>query len=141
MSEPDTLADRYGAPVAGGGGARSIVGSGVLGVVVPGLAGLDGAGSTATPTVSSDIVTFDDRRRARRDRARSTYACDATTSRRPAVLRAFAEDHTVVGELSFAVDAPRSTADQRRADDPHRAPGHHASSCVGCTTPDQQRPR
>jgi hypothetical protein len=138
MSGPDTLAERYGAPSRGRQRAV-VIGSGVLGVVF--LAWL---GWTALfhgdPEVSSDLVTWS---------VVSEHAATAEIDVRldaddvvaTCVLRAYAEDHTVVGELTFEVDAAALEAGstiekeirtERRATSVER---------VGCTTPDQSRPR
>jgi Domain of unknown function (DUF4307) len=138
MAPPDTLADRYGAPSPARRRAV-IVGSGVMGVVF--LAWL---GWTALfhgdPEVSSDMVTWaiesDHVATAEIDVRLGDDDAEATC-----VLRAFAEDHTVVGELSFPVDA--ATLDGGSTLEQEIRTERRATSVelVGCTTPDQQRPR
>ena len=58
------------------------------------------------------------------------------------LLQALAADHSVVGELNFRVRSPRPPRDQvvlhETMRTERRAP---VVNLVGCTTPDQQRPR
>jgi hypothetical protein len=138
MAQHDTLAERYGAPSPG---RRRAV---IVGTVVLAVVFLTWLGWTALahsqPDVSSDLVTFtiDDEHAAtaRVDVRLGDDDADATC-----LLRAIAEDHAVVGELSFAVDAAAleggSTLERVIRTD-RRAT---SVELVGCTTPDQKRPR
>ena len=137
MSEPDTLAERYGAPSRGRQRAV-VIGSGVLGVVFLAWLGWT-ALSHGDPEVSSDIVTFS---------IEGEHAVTAEVDVRldedveaTCVLRAYAEDHTVVGELAFAVDRA-ALADGSTLEQTIRTERRATSvDLVGCTTPGQQRPR
>jgi len=92
------------------------------------------------PEVSSELVTFtvDDEHSATARLAVRLRDDDVVAT---CTLRAIAEDHSVVGEVSFTVDAAvldggsevvREIRTERRATSVAR---------VGCTTPDQRRPR
>ncbi len=125
------LADRYGRP-APWRRTAVVLGSGLVGVL--GLTWL--AWSTlfhATPDASSELVGWE------------VVSDNAITARVDVVLRgspdatcevrAIAADHTVVGEASFTPEAGRNEVQvrtERRAS---------AVENVGCTTPDQHRPR
>ena len=138
MSPPDSsLADRYGAPSR----ARQrvvIAASGVLGVVFAAWLGWT-ALFHGDPEVSSDIVTW-----SIEDEHTATAEVDVRLSddaEATCVLRAYAEDHTVVGEVSFQVDAA-ALENGSRLDQEIRTERRATSvELVGCTTPDQQRPR
>ena len=127
----DLLADRYGRPAPWRRRAV-LVGSGVLGVVA--LAWV--AWTTlfhATPEVSSELVGWevvDDHSVSARIEVVLRGEPEATCA-----VRAFAADHTTVGEASFTPVAGRNDVvvrTERRAT---------SVESVGCTTPDQQRPR
>ncbi len=137
MAQQDDLADRYGAPSP----LRRplvIVGSVLVASIFLGWL----AWSTwvhADPDVSSELVGFtidDEHTATARMDVRLSDDVVATC-----VLRAIAEDHTVVGEVSFEVgasdldagnDVVREIRTERRAT---------SVESVGCTTEDQQRPR
>ena len=53
-------------------------------------------------------------------------------------LRAYAEDHTVVGELSFTAEPDEGTRYEQTVRTERLA---YSVELVGCTTPDQARPR
>ena len=138
MSPPDSsLADRYGAPSR----ARQrvvIAASGVLGVVFVGWLGWT-ALFHGDPEVSSDIVTW-----SIEDEHTATAEVDVRLSddaEATCVLRAYAEDHTVVGELSFRVDAAALESGSRLEQEIRTERRATSVELVGCTTPDQQRPR
>jgi hypothetical protein len=137
MSPSDTLADRYGAPSPGRRRAV-IAGSGVLGVVFLGWLGWT-ALFHGDPEVSSDLVTW-----SVVDEHLATAVVDVRLDgdvEASCVLRAFAEDHTVVGELAFPVD--EAALEQGSTLEQEIRTERRATSVelVGCTTPDQQRPR
>jgi len=138
VSQQDSLTERYGtpSPVA----RRALVAV----VVVVGAAFLGWLGWTAlshgNPEVTSELVTFtvDDEHQVT---AQVDVRIDDQDVVATCLLRAIAEDHTVVGELHFEVRASdledgnvleREIRTERRATsvDP-----------VGCTTAGQQRPR
>jgi Domain of unknown function (DUF4307) len=138
MAPPDTLADRYGAPSPARRRAV-IAGSGVLGLVF--LAWL---GWTALfhgdPEVSSDMVTW----AIESDHvatAEVDVRIDGDDVEATCVLRAFAEDHTVVGELSFPVDAAALDGGSTLEQEIRTERRATSVELVGCTTPDQERPR
>ena len=91
----------------------------------------------ATPDVASQLVTFQVR-----DEHAATAEVDVRLKndgvRASCLLRAFAEDHTVVGELSFVpvygADQPQelSVRTERRAT---------SVELIGCTAPGEPRPR
>jgi hypothetical protein len=138
VSQQDSLTERCGtpSPVA----RRALVAV----VVAVGAAFLGWLGWTAlshgNPEVTSELVTFtvDDEHQVT---ARVDVRIDDQDVVATCLLRAIAEDHTVVGELHFEVRASdledgnvleREIRTERRATsvDP-----------VGCTTAGQQRPR
>ena len=127
----DLLADRYGRPAPWRRRAV-LVGSGLLGAVA--LAWL--AWTTvfhATPEVSSELVGWevvDDHSVSARIDVVLRGEPDATCA-----VRAYSADHTTVGEATFTPVAGRNDVvvrTERRAT---------SVESVGCTTPDQQRPR
>ena len=129
-----TLADRYGRP-APWRRTAVLVGSGILGL----LAVTWLAWSTlfhASPEVSSEIVGWevvdDHAITAQIDVVLRGEADDLEAT---CEVRAIAADHTVVGEASFVPEDGRNEVEVRTE---RRAT---AVESVGCTTPDQQRPR
>ena len=138
MSQPDSLSERYGAPSPV---ARRAL---VTGVVVVAAAFLGWLAWTALwhgdPEVTSDLVTFtvDGEHQVT---ARVDVRLDDEDVVASCVLRAVAEDHTVVGELQFEVrasDLEDGTVLERQIRTERRAT---SVDPVGCTTADQQRPR
>jgi len=127
----DRLADRYGGP-ARWRRTAVVVGSGLVGVL--GLSWL--AWSTlfqATPDVTSELVGWevvDDHAVTVRIDVALRDAADATCQ-----VRAIAADHAVVGEASFEPEDGGNVVDVRTE---RRATSVES---VGCTTPDQPRPR
>jgi len=137
MSET-SLEQRYGAP--------SRLRRQVL-VVVSALVGavfLAWLGWTAlahgAPDVRSEMVTYTiDGEHAATARVDVRIADDDTVA--TCLLRAHAEDHTVVGELSFAVtadDLGSGTTLEREVRTERLAT---SIELLGCTTPGQQRPQ
>ena len=129
-----TLADRYGLP-APWRRTAVLVGSGILGL----LAVTWLAWSTlfhASPDVSSEIVGWevvDDH--AITAQVDVVLRDDADDLGATCLVRAIAADHTVVGEASFVPEDGRNEVEVRTE---RRAT---AVESVGCTTPDQRRPR
>ncbi len=129
-----TLADRYGRP-APWRRTAVLVGSGILGL----LAVTWLAWSTlfhASPDVSSEIVGWevvDDN--AITAQVDVVLRGDADDLEATCQVRAIAADHTVVGEASFVPEDGRNEVEVRTE---RRAT---AVESVGCTTPDQRRPR
>jgi hypothetical protein len=116
----------------------------VTGVVVVAAAFLGWLAWTALwhgdPEVTSDLVTFtvDGEHQVT---ARVDVRLDDEDVVASCVLRAVAEDHTVVGELQFEVrasDLEDGTVLERQIRTERRAT---SVDPVGCTTADQQRPR
>jgi hypothetical protein len=133
VSVQTDLSDRYGAPAPW---LRRVL---VAVCVLVGAAFLGWLGWTAwshsTPDVDSEIVGY---------HVVDEHAADATVEVRLAdddvvatcTLRAYAEDHTVVGELSF--EPERSGRSDRTVRTERRAT---SVELLGCTTSDQGRPR
>jgi len=138
MSQHDTLAERYGGPSPVR--RRAVIGGSVVLAVVF-LAWLGWTAlAHSNPDVSSDLVTFtiDDEHTAT---ARVDVRLDDDDVEATCLLRAIAEDHALVGDLSFDVDAATleggSTLERVIRTD-RRAT---SIELVGCTTADQKRPR
>ena len=138
MSQPDSLTERYGAP--------SPVARSALVAMVAVVAGAFGGWLVWTglfhgdPDVSSQLVSYtvDDEHQVT---ARVDVRLDDEDVVATCLLRALAEDHTVVGELQFevrAADLAGGNLLERRIRTERRATSVER---VGCTTPDQQRPR
>ncbi len=133
MSAPTDLADRYGAPSPW----RSRVLLGVVVVVAGAFLGWVGwtYWSEATPEVRSELLSYDvvDEHRVT---AHVRVALADEDVRASCTLRAYAEDHSVVGELAFAPDgsgrSDRSIRTERLAT---------SVELLGCTAPGQNRPR
>ncbi len=135
MTSQDALAQRYGAPAPWR--RRVLIGAcAALAVVFLGWLGWT-AFVHSTPEVESELVTFDivddHSATARISVDRRDDDVEATC-----LVRAFAEDHSVVGELSWTPDG-----DPQREQDVTIRTERMATSIelVGCTTEDQSRPR
>lgn len=135
MSSQDVLGDRYGTPAPWR--RRSIVAvSAVLALAFLGWLGWT-AWSHATPDVESDLVGY---------RVVDEHTATGQVSVRLAndgvqascVLRAYAEDHTVVGELAFTPEFGASQPIEKTVRTERLAT---SVSLVGCTTPGESRPR
>jgi hypothetical protein len=138
VSQQDSLTERYGAPSPVARRALVTV------VVVVAAAFLGWLAWTALfhcdPDVSSELVSFtvDDEHQVT---ARVDVRLDDEGVVASCLLRAVAEDHTVVGELDFDVrasDLEDGNVLEREIRTERRATSVEA---VGCTTADQQRPR
>jgi hypothetical protein len=129
-----TLADRYGRP-APWRRTAVLLGSGILGLLA--LTWLTWTTlSHASPDVSSEIVGWevvDDH--AITAEVDVVLRGDADDLGATCEVRAIAADHTVVGEASFVPEGGRNEVEVRTE---RRAT---AVESVGCTTPDQRRPR
>ena len=135
MTSQDALAQRYGAPAPWR--RRALVGT----CVVIGAVFLGWLGWTAivhsTPEVESELVTFDivDDHTATALISVNRRDDDVEAT---CLVRAFAEDHSVVGELSWTPDGEA----QQEEDVTIRTERTATSiELVGCTTEDQSRPR
>lgn len=130
------LADRYGRADAGRRRAVVLV-SGLVGVVALSWLGWV-AWSSSTPDVQSSLTTYDvvDDRTARATVSVTLADPDVRAS---CLVRAVSVDSSPVGERSFTVTGVEEPSrvdvevrTERRAD---------TVRLVGCTTPDQSRPR
>ena len=133
MSAPDTLAERYGAR-APWRRIALIVASSVL--VVAFLVWLAWTiWGHSTPLVTSELETWsveDEHTAVAVLIVQLDDGVEATCT-----LRAFAEDHTIVGELAFSPDpATRRQVQEIRTE--RRAT---SVTSLGCTAPGQDRPR
>ena len=137
-SHPAGLEERYGVPRPGV--RRAVVGGSALVAVL----GLSWLGWTAyvhsTPRVASEIVSFrvlDEHQVTARVDVRVADADVAGSC----TLRAFAEDHTIVGEARFEVGGARFVDGARIARAIRTERRATAVELLGCTAPDQPRPR
>ena len=135
MISQDALADRYGAPSPWR--RRALVGgcAAVAAIFLGWLAWT--AFVHSTPEVESELLSFDavdaHTATARVSIDRSDDDVEATCR-----VRAFAEDHSVVGELSWSPDGEA----RERIEVTIRTERLATSvELVGCTTEDQSRPR
>ena len=125
------LTDRYGAPAPW---RRPVLIAAVAALAVVFLAWVAWvAWAHGTPAAESELVGYE----VRDDSSAVAHIDvqledDVTASCR---VRAFAEDHTTVGEVSFTPIPGRNDVEVRTE---RRAT---SIDLVGCTTPDQQRPR
>ncbi len=135
MTSQDALAQRYGAPAPWRRGV--LVGTCVaVAVVFLGWLGWT-AVVHSTPEVESELVTFDivDDHTATALISVNRRDDDVAAT---CLVRAFAEDHSVVGEESWT---PEGEGEQE-TDVTIRTEREATSvELVGCTTPDQSRPR
>ena len=135
MTSQDDLGDRYGSPAPWR--RRAVIAASAL-LAVSFLAWL--AWTTyahSTPAVDSEMVTYsiDGEHEVT---ARVAVTLKDEDVRATCLLRAFAEDHSVVGELSFSPEygAPQPLEQTVRTE--RRAT---SVELVGCTAPGQSRPR
>ncbi|KRF36802.1 DUF4307 domain-containing protein [Nocardioides sp. Soil805] len=125
------LAERYGAPAPWRRTAL-VTGIAVLAVVFVGWVAW-AAWSHGTPTVESELAAYDvTGEHAATAVVEVSVDDDADASCR---VRALAEDHSIVGELAFTPTDGRNDVEVRTE---RRAT---SVELIGCTTPDQQRPR
>lgn len=135
MISQDSLQDRYGA--AAPWRRRALVGaSAALALVFLGWLGWT-TWVHATPAVSSALVGYQvvDEHSAT---ARVEVRLEDADVRASCLLRAFAEDHTVVGELSFTPEYGATQPVELAVRTERRAT---SVSLVGCTAPGEPRPR
>ena len=135
INGPDPLADRYGRnrrsrwPVVLSG----LVGSAALGWLAWAV------WLQSTPEITSSMHSYDivDAHTVKADVVLRLRKADV---RGTCVLRAYAADHSVVGELSFRTPAGRGTAYtlERKLRTERRAT---SVTLLGCTAPGQQHPR
>jgi hypothetical protein len=135
VSGQDTLAERYGAPAPWRRRATIIASVALAVVFLVWLAW--SVYEHATPQVTSQLETYsiDDEHTAT---AVLVVSLDSADVKASCTLRATAEDHTTVGELTFTPD-PRKGRRQVETIRTERLATSVDS--VGCTAPGQDRPR
>ena len=131
IAAPD-LADRYGAP-SPWRGRTLLVASVVVAAAFLGWLGWT-IWDQSTPEVRSSLVGYDIVDQHRADATVEVSLSDDDVQA-TCLLRAYAEDHSVVGELLFAPEDGRSTQSVRTE---RRAT---SVELLGCTAPGQNRPR
>jgi len=142
VTDPSTgsglsLADRYGGSRRGH--LVTMIMAGVL--VVAFLAWLAWTTwSYSTPEVRSEMVSWDVKTQHEAVALVDVRLSDPTVVA-TCTLRAFAEDHTVVGERSFTVPMSDDGADGRLEISVRTDREATSVELLGCTTPDQRRPR
>ncbi|MEP9363829.1 DUF4307 domain-containing protein [Nocardioides sp. CN2-186] len=133
MTSQDVLADRYGPPRPW---RRRVV---VAVVVVVAAAFLGWLGWTiwaqSTPKVQSSMIGFTVVDEHSAVATVDIHLTDASVHA-TCTLRAYAEDHTVVGELPFT-----PTGDGRTEQDIRTERRASSVELIGCTAPGQNRPR
>ena len=135
MSTRDLMTERYGAPSGGRRGLLVAV-SAVLAVAVAGWLGWT-VYDHSTPQVTSELETFsvEDEHAVTAVLVVSLADDDVEAS---CTLRAYAEDHTTVGELTFSPDPGQGRRQVQTIRTERRAT---AVESQGCTAPGQDRPR
>jgi hypothetical protein len=135
VSAQDTIADRYGAPSPGR--RRLVLGA----AAALALSFAVWVGWTvyehATPEVTSELETFsvtDDHTVT----AVLVVRLDDAQVRASCTLRAYAEDHSTVGELTFTPDPGEGRRQVQTIRTERRATSVESQ---GCTAPGQDRPR
>jgi hypothetical protein len=135
VSGQDTLAQRYGAPAPWR--RRALIVSSVL-LAVTFLVWLAwSVYDQATPQVTSELESFsveDDHTVT----AVLVVRLDSSDVKASCTLRAYAEDHTTVGELTFT---PDPSAGRRQVETIRTERRATSVEKVGCTAPGQDRPR
>jgi hypothetical protein len=135
VSAQDALAERYGAPSPRRRRAL-LVGCVVLAAVFASWLGW-AVWEHSTPKVTSELETFsveDDHTVT----AVLVVSLDDADVKASCTLRAFAEDHTTVGELTFTPDPGEGRRQVRTIRTERRAT---SVTSDGCTAPGQDRPR
>ena len=135
MSGQDTLAQRYGAPAPWRRRALITASVALTAVFLAWLAW--SVYEHATPKVTSELETFsveDDHTVT----AVLVVSLDSADVKASCTLRAYAEDHTTVGELTFTPDPGKGRRQVQTIRTERRATSVEK---VGCTAPGQDRPR
>ena len=135
MSEPapspSDLVERYGAPAAW---RRPVAITAVIALAAIFLLWVGWvAWSHGTPDAESELVTYEVTSDSAAVAHIDVQLEDGVTA--SCRVRAFAEDHTTVGEISFTPTQGRNDVELRTE---RRAT---SVDLIGCTTPDQERPR
>ncbi len=135
MSGQDTLAQRYGAPAPWRRRALVIASVALAVGFVAWLAWT--VYEHATPQVTSELEQFsveDDHTVT----AVLVVSLDSADVKASCTLRAYAEDHTTVGELTFTPDPSEGRRQVQTIRTERRATSVEK---IGCTAPGQDRPR
>jgi hypothetical protein len=135
VSGQDTLAQRYGAPAPWR--RRALVTASVA-LAVAFLAWLAwSVYEHSTPQVTSELESFsvDDDHTVT---AVLVVSLDSSDVKASCTLRAYAEDHTTVGELTFTPDPSQGRRQVETIRTERRATSVEK---IGCTAPGQDRPR
>ena len=135
MSAQDTLDQRYG--VARPWRRRALVGACAVLVLAFGAWVAWTVFEHATPSVTSELETFsvDDDHTVT---AVLVVALDSADVRATCTLRALAEDHATVGELTFTPDPGQGKRQVQTIKTDRRAT---SVTSLGCTAPGQDQPR
>jgi hypothetical protein len=135
VSAQDTLRERYGAPAPWR--RRALIGASVF-VALVFLGWLAWTVyEHSTPKVTSELETFsieDDHTAT----AVLVVTLDSADVEASCTLRAYAEDHTTVGELTFTPDPGKGRRQVETIRTERRAT---SVENIGCTAPGQDRPR
>ncbi len=135
MSAQDTLEGRYGAPSPW---RRRVIIIGSVALAVGFLVWLAWTVyEHSTPKVTSELETFsvqDDHTVS----AVLVVSLDSADVKASCTLRAYAEDHTTVGELTFAPEVSEGRRQVKTIRTERRATSVES---LGCTAPGQDRPR
>jgi Domain of unknown function (DUF4307) len=135
VSTQDTLGERYGAPAPWR--RRALVGASV-GVAMVFLGWLAWTVyEHSTPRVTSELETFsieDDHTAT----AVIVVTLDSADVKASCTLRAYAADHTTVGELTFT---PEPSQGRRQVETIRTERRATSVENIGCTAPGQDRPR
>ena len=135
MSAQDTLAERYG--VAAPWRRRALVAASAVIVLIFGTWLVWTIYERSTPEVTSELETFS----IDSDYSASAVlvvVLDSDDLRATCTLRALAEDHSTVGELTFT---PDPTEGQRQAQTIRTDRRATSVTSLGCTAPGQDDPR
>jgi hypothetical protein len=135
VSGQDTIAERYGAPAPWR--RRALVSASVALAVVFLVWLAWSVYEHATPHVTSELETFsvDDDHTVT---AVLVVSLDSSDVKASCTLRAYAEDHTTVGELTFTPDPGKGRRQVQTIRTERRATSVES---IGCTAPGQDRPR
>ena len=135
MSSQVVPTDRYGAPAPWR--RRALIAASVAVLLAFGGWLVWATVNEATPDVESELIRFEtvDQHSSTAE-VRVDFGSDDVVA--TCKLRAYAEDHTVVGELSFTAEPDEGTRYELTVRTERLA---YSVELVGCTTPDQARPR
>jgi len=135
VSAQDTLGERYGTPAPWRRRALVVASVGVALVFLGWLAWT--VYEHSTPRVTSELETFsieDDHTAT----AVIVVTLDSADVKASCTLRAYAADHTTVGELTFT---PEPSEGRRQVETIRTERRATSVENIGCTAPGQDRPR